>query len=177
MFNWLKKNFLCKNLYKESYLDPLTGLRNRRSYDFELNLFFNNLRKKKEVRNNNWYVAIDLNNFKMVNDNFGHSKGDEVLKEFSEILFQNIRSSDLVFRIGGDEFVIFFKRISKMDLKNILDTIILSLGKINYKEDKFGLSIGVSEFDVENKTMGEIEVLADEAMYEAKKNGKNIVFR
>ncbi|HIP33921.1 MAG TPA: GGDEF domain-containing protein [Bacteroidia bacterium] len=150
-------------------------MRNRRSCDLELNIFFNNLKKK--VKNNNWYVFIDLNNFKIVNDNFGHSKGDEVLKEFSEILFQNIRSSDLVFRIGGDEFVIFFKRVSKIDLKNILDKIILSFDKINCEEYKLGLSVGVLEFDAENKTTEEIEVLADEAMYEAKKSEKNIVFR
>jgi len=79
--------------------------------------------------------------------------------------------------LEGDEFVIFFKRVSKIDLKNILDKIILSFDKINCEEYKLGLSVGVLEFDAENKTIEEIEVLADEAMYEAKKSEKNIVFR
>ena len=120
---------------------------------------------------------IDLDNFKKINDSFGHSYGDEILKQFSERIGNVIRTCDTLSRIGGDEFILLVENIEEM---NEIDPIITKIQTIFnepflVKEQKFFLSasIGISlypEHGLESETLIKN---ADAAMYKAKDAGKN----
>lgn len=94
-----------KELEEKCLIDPLTGLVNRRRWDRELEILSDKIDRNESDK----YVSIvmlDLNNLKIINDREGHSKGDETLKELSEVLKQIFRSKDVISRWGGDEFAI-----------------------------------------------------------------------
>ncbi len=93
-----------QNLYKRLSHDELTGLPTR-------HLFFDQLEMLIKQRGENWLVVLfmDLDNFKPINDEYGHVLGDQVLKEIASRLRDNLRSEDLICRLGGDEFVVAFK--------------------------------------------------------------------
>ena len=122
---------------------------------------------------------LDLDNFKSINDNFGHYTGDKVLEKLGESISKDIRASDIAFRIGGDEFAIIFKNANKQQAKNVCKKI-----KVDFTSFEFifnqditfsvGLSIGISEFLLEGKEdMTKLLESVDKKLYEAKNRGKN----
>ncbi len=121
---------------------------------------------------------IDLDGFKQTNDIFGHKAGDELLKQVGERIIQCLRSSDTVARYGGDEFVVLLSKIkSKTDCEMIAKKVLLTLSEvfnIYSTEIQIGASIGIAIGN--EKFKGPIDKIiteADNAMYEAKSNGKN----
>ena len=123
-------------------------------------------------------VVIDVDDFKGINDHYGHLVGDEVLKSISNVLLKMTNETDIVGRIGGDEFCIFMNCIKSMDLiKNKLNILMEEIGKIQIScanEYRIKVSIGVAgvRSSCDFKTLFE---KADEALYSAKKKGKNIM--
>nr|WP_281952029.1 GGDEF domain-containing protein [Nitrosophilus kaiyonis] len=118
-----------------------------------------------------------MDNFKNINDTYGHQIGDMVLKEFSKVLKHSLRGNDLVFRIGGEEFAIIFLGLSKDIVENILNRI-----KENIKRKKFDIlnksitfSAGVAKLKEEDDFKS-IFSRADKLLYEAKKSGKDKIF-
>ncbi len=120
---------------------------------------------------------LDLDNFKIINDSYGHDIGDEVLKEAASRLQRLVRADDTLARIGGDEFVFVFENLDRPDeMSAIADKIVESLQapfKIEGKEFFLGVSVGISIYPDDGKTQAALSKNADTAMYVAKNAGKN----
>jgi diguanylate cyclase (GGDEF)-like protein len=155
-------------LQGECSRDSLTGLYNRR----HLERYFTLYAEDDEL---SAMILLDLDNFKMANDVFGHKKGDEVLCTVSDILRKNFRESDCVARLGGDEFAVFLPNISRRDIiqekiEKVLDDFPIILE--GEKEVEVSVSIGIAFKTQKEMTYKNLCDKADAAMYEAKKLGK-----
>ena len=157
--------------------DTLTSLYNRRYFGKVCSDIF------AQVKRNSTKAVlayIDIDNFKSINDKFGHEGGDFVLKHFADILLeQSRRGIDYLFRLGGEEFCIISLDTPINDsyehMKRIMNTT-----SNRFSETKFGeitLSIGIVEFGESFNSYDEILNLADKRMYEAKKSGKNAIVK
>lgn len=153
--------------------DPLTGLGNRRAFDLEL------AEELRELRRQGRQFAIgfiDLDDFKQVNDRFGHELGDRVLQELAQLIRDACRSSDLVARIGGDEFATLHPNASQDDALHVLERVRRQfLEHLRDKDWPVTVSMGVCACDnpAADYRPEAILAAADQAMYEAKQRGKN----
>lgn len=155
-----------------SFNDEVTGIPNRRFFVREVTNRIKNYPNEKLA-----FIFIDLDNFKYINDTYGHDAGDLLLVEFTKII-NNMNIKDSLFvRYGGDEFIIVqYNIVEKNQIKYTLDNIIKKLSNpiiINDKEIFCTLSIGVSVYPIDGKDMPILLKRADMAMYLAKVNGKN----
>ena len=151
--------------------DALTGLRNR--------LY---LERRMEAEQNKSpvpyfaFMLIDLDNFKTINDRYGHESGDELLKVISDRLIHCTRHGDLVARLGGDEFVAVIMGADFLIVKLIAERIVKSLAEpVIYQGAilKVSASVGIAQFPQDGLDFSTIYRVADKAMYEAKERGKN----
>jgi diguanylate cyclase (GGDEF)-like protein len=154
-----------------SRIDFLTGVRNRRYFIELVNMEINRARRYERPFT---VVSIDLDNFKTVNDCFGHSTGDILLRLVSRTLQQNIRVTDTVARLGGDEFAILLPETGH----DVAEVILQKIQKINLDLMRrhgwpITLSIGVVTFTSPPSTVDETLRISDQLMYSAKNNGKN----
>ena len=121
-------------------------------------------------------LYADIDNLKEINDTFGHKEGDAALIETANILKSNYRESDIIARIGGDEFVVIPVGTAGDDIEKIVDRLKKSLEIYNSErkhEYRLSLSIGVTYYDPENPfSIEELLIQADKLMYEHKKNKK-----
>ena len=172
-----KTNEKIKELHTLAHYDSLTQLPNRFTFEKELTEC---MHKAKEENIKFALFFIDLDNFKTINDNFGHAAGDFVLQTITNNILKALSSSDTLARRSGDEFLILLRNYSdKGDLKqiayNILDftsQCILWEGQAIYTS----CSIGISEFPADATSKKSLLTLADIAMYNAKNSGKNNYF-
>lgn len=154
--------------------DHLTQLPNR-------NLFSDRIEQMVQFsqRNNQEFAIlfVDLDDFKNINDTLGHDIGDEVLKQVADRLKLVTRKSDTIARIGGDEFIIILSNIENLKIvERVANKITQVLGSgyhLNGKQYYISPSIGISLFPKHGTTADEIVKCADQAMYMAKKQGKN----
>jgi diguanylate cyclase (GGDEF)-like protein/PAS domain S-box-containing protein len=162
-----------------SYLatrDSLTGCLNRRAFSEQFELLFNtSLADGSELS----CIMVDLDHFKLVNDNFGHATGDEVIKMLAEILKKNTRKDDLVARYGGEEFCLVLPGMSVEVAVQVGERIRLRMKDESTKRYENGprvtASLGVASM-LDNPTdSGNLNHLADEALYAAKQTGRNRV--
>ena len=156
-----------------SRTDFLTGTRNRRYFIELLNMEINRARRYDRPFT---VVCIDLDNFKTVNDCFGHSTGDILLRSVARTLQENIRVTDTLARLGGDEFAILLPETGR----SVAETILRKVRKINLDIMRrhgwpVTLSIGVVTFTSPPSTVDETLRKADQLMYAAKNNGKNSI--
>jgi len=166
-----------KDAQEHAYLathDPLTGLSNRLLLSDRLDHAIHHA-----ARFNKCVAAIfcDLDNFKPINDTYGHSAGDDILKHVATAMKDVLRREDTVCRFGGDEFVIL---IEELDNFKYLQDILEKIHKITEKKFKIennelsiAMSIGASIYPNDAKTPEALLKCADEAMYRAKNSGKN----
>ena len=151
--------------------DLLTGLFNKRSFEDEVKTAIAN-KKPEDVL---VLMILDFDNFKHVNDNYGHQIGDEVLKAFGLILGRAFRTKDIIGRIGGDEFMVFMPDMSPEFLKRsdeISEEILHELAVLKVgKAEHFSCSIGIGT-DAGNYDFRRLYMLADKALYESKERGK-----
>lgn len=164
-----------KELENTVTIDSLTGCLTKSTFEEVATEVF-----KSEYDRNHSLFIIDIDNFKTINDNYGHAFGDEVLDEIGQKLRSLVRKDDLVGRIGGDEFMILIRGISNqsivMDKANaMIDSISKTYCK-NGKSIKITASIGISLFPLHGQVFNELYKLADLALYKAKNNGKNTCF-
>ncbi len=121
-------------------------------------------------------LYLDVDDFKYINDTFGHKEGDEVLKEAVQFFKSTLREVDIICRIGGDEFLLIFPDSSLNDVLLIKERINKRLKELNEnlnKPYKIDFSIGISYYDPANpQSMDELIRIADENMYEEKKSKK-----
>ncbi|PHR69919.1 MAG: hypothetical protein COA66_13910 [Arcobacter sp.] len=167
-----------KALKELSIRDPLTNLYNRRYLtEVSQKLFLLSKRNNTSLS----VLMIDIDKFKNVNDTYGHDIGDKVIKLLAEKLMHDLRSCDVVSRLGGEEFAIIFPDTNIEQAKYKAETIrkeveSLKLDLIDSKKLSFTISIGVSSLD--HKKDSDFELIlkrSDEALYEAKKSGRNKV--
>lgn len=164
-----------KRVYQEKLAntDPLTGAYNRRY----LNEFsFEYLKIVKRENKDLSLLLLDLDDFKKINDTFGHEIGDIVIKKVVEISKNSIRESDLIIRFGGDEFIILLPNTNIQSARFVANKIINKINEYNQnKEFHFSVSIGSSHYQINDDSIDNIILRADESLYEAKKIGKNCV--
>mgnify|MGYP000302941661 CR=1 FL=1 len=163
-----------KQLEKLAHFDELTGLFNR--YQFNISLH-KAILETQEIHQSFALFFIDLDNFKYINDTLGHEIGDAFLIEVGNRLNSVIRTSDIVARFGGDEFVLILKNLRDQDyISNLADKVrevINTIFIIESKEIYASASIGIALYPQDGKTASELLKAADMAMYSAKDTGKN----
>lgn len=154
--------------------DKLTGISNRRKFDLLLENWID-----LSIRYDNIFsiVMFDIDNFKNVNDVYGHIIGDEVLVKTCEVVSENIRSCDFFSRWGGEEFVILLPNTNIERSYELAERIRIKISETNYpKNQKLTCSFGVSQYE-KKYTANEIMESTDKLLYKAKKSGKNIVIK
>jgi len=183
------QNYLI--ILNESERDKLTGLFNRRTFDRKLDRLLKSQQKKQEqyistgkfsekrhteLDSSAWLVVLDFDNFKHINDTYGHIYGDEVLLIFSQKMKAYFRSSDLLFRFGGDEFVIILEPIPyemachtlERFRKTISDHDFPLIGKVT-------TSIGYAKISAKDYPPKILD-RADKALYYAKESGRDCIY-
>jgi diguanylate cyclase (GGDEF)-like protein len=153
--------------------DPLTGLYNRLAIEKTLSKLWANAQTTKTPLT---VAMLDLDNFKDINDGYGHIVGDELLKEISSIIKKSLRDGDVVMRYGGEEFIILLPETDGSGAKKPLERIRKRIedGVFTEAKIKVTASIGAAVYpDNRPLSMEEIIEFADAAMYEAKARGKN----
>jgi diguanylate cyclase (GGDEF)-like protein len=172
------------NIVMQKYAleDSLTGLRNRRAF---MNASTAELKRAMRERTGLSVALMDLDHFKSVNDTYGHDVGDKVLKHFSSILKSSFRATDIVGRIGGEEFAVVLPRISRKGAITILQRLCDRVrnspcqyqdanGEI--QELHYTVSIGFTGPTlIRAESVDELLVRADEALYKAKEHGRDCV--
>ena len=161
-----------KRIEELSITDKLTGLYNRMKIDEIM------LKKVEEFKRYNTHFSIillDIDNFKKVNDTYGHDVGDYVLKLIATTIKKNIRLTDSLGRWGGEEFLIICDNTSLEEVEVVAENIRKIIEKLNFeKVEKCTISLGVSQFK-NGDTINSIFKRVDDALYEAKNSGKNRV--
>ncbi|MBL4953078.1 GGDEF domain-containing protein [Neobacillus sp. YIM B02564] len=146
--------------------DPLTGVYNRRIIEpFFLRITSLAERNRQTVG----FFLIDVDNFKQINDNFGHQKGDELLKLLANLLVNCLRKSDIVARWGGDEFILICPNLKNYEgIDEIINRIHANLKTISLSEVEVSISIGAAIYPTEGKTIDKLLSMADKKMYNMK---------
>ena len=154
-------------LRQEAQTDPLTSLHNRRSLDIQINHFI-------AQRCPFAVLAIDIDHFKRVNDEFGHDIGDVVLQSLAKILLDVTRDSDVVARTGGEEFIVIMPRVEAKRAYQLAERLRMRVSE-SYIDPVgcINVSIGISGWPIEQLNIDEVFKLADQALYQAKKTGRN----
>ncbi|MEE0944495.1 MAG: GGDEF domain-containing protein [Clostridia bacterium] len=161
-------------LRKKIKTDALTGLYNRDTMHIETG---RSIEIYKEVGIPFCLAIIDIDNFKMINDTYGHNNGDIVLKKISNVLKHTCNENDCVCRFGGDEFAIIFNNKSAEDVKAVTYSIMTDISNLAYSftNIKITCSCGIAEYNG-NMSSSELFNIADRNMYQAKNNGKNQIY-
>lgn len=155
-----------------SYHDPLTGLANRRFLEEQAERILALADRQKESMT---LFYLDLNDFKKINDTFGHQMGDLILVETAKRLKKAIRKSDFVARMGGDEFIFLLPRTSKSHATSLAKRIIEQIqAPMTIEQCSFQISaaIGTAEYPIDGKSLSELVQVADKNLYCAKAKNK-----
>lgn len=162
---------------KMAGIDSLTNLNNRRSfYKFVKPIWALGLRNNSHTS----IMMIDIDNFKLFNDNYGHALGDQALVHLAETLQKEARSGDILARWGGEEFLIFLPETKLTDAVTLADRLRKKISAIRLataqgEKLSFTASFGVAHTDDINISLDELICLADQQLYNAKKQGRNYV--
>ncbi|MDR0502188.1 MAG: sensor domain-containing diguanylate cyclase [Treponema sp.] len=179
IFFILQNNFDLKlmhtSLEQMAITDPLTGIYNRRHFMEVVQI---DIAKSQRLKKNAYILIFDIDKFKKINDTYGHTVGDMVLIELTMRIKANIRTYDLFARYGGEEFIIYTSDISSVTVYEMAERLRLSLFDKKFEVDNLNLTVSASfgvahvrDYDLKNGIRR-----ADEALYTAKKNGRNCVF-
>lgn len=159
----------------EATTDPLTGLKNRR---YMLEVAGQQISACHRYKHDLSIIMFDIDHFKYINDNYGHASGDEVLRILGGYVRDNIRSSDLGVRYGGEEFIILLPYTSietavlmAEDLRKVVEAMVLPA----LDGDTFTISLGVAQLQRGDMELDALIMRADKALYESKHNGRNRV--
>lgn len=175
LFYPLRNALLYQQAIKSAYTDPLTGLYNRST----LQAIFDREAVLAKRRGGTFSVLmLDLDHFKQVNDTYGHAAGDDVLVAFSRCLTRTLRGSDAIFRTGGEEFVVILSDTDRYAATSLAERLrqVIESTQIETTSQHISVttSIGVAEYD-QDVDAEAILKRADEALYLAKKAGRNLV--
>jgi len=173
--NYIKQN---EKLTSLAHSDDVTGLYNQRKLYKDLDTAVENFEKDQQPFS---ILFIDVDHFKQVNDGHGHIVGSLLLSQIARELEKVLRETDLIYRYGGDEFVILLPETEKSSAKEVGNRILQHLAKKRFTrgsddEIQISVSIGVAEFPTDTKDKEEVLQAADDMMYMAKKSGRGCVF-
>lgn len=163
-----------KILEETSNLDPLTKVFNRRA----LSSYLSEVCSNKGIPYTLHLIMLDIDNFKTINDKYGHITGDKILIFISNILRKTLRDGDKIFRFGGEEFTVIINRNTDEQCEIIANRLLslVSSNKLIYMGERISVtaSIGVTKLHA-GDTPDTLLARADKALYQSKKNGKNMV--
>lgn len=158
--------------------DYLTGLYNRRKFEEFLKY---EIKRSLRHRHQFTILMIDLDNFKYINDTYGHASGDLVLKEVTDIFAQNLRNADILARLGGDEFAVILPETPYENGYAVVEKLRKALEStpISLMFDQISLtaSFGIAEYPDQGENIESLLTGSDLAMYKAKRSGKNTIAR
>lgn len=164
----IKNVNLMNELLEALRIDKLTNIYNRRYFEEAME----NLKSEKRDSDEKYaLVMIDIDDFKNINDNFGHKLGDEVLVYFAAKLMKSIRNGDMAVRYAGDEFILFLDKANETIGKLVIERINTMLREEPYKGLTIGISAGVCEASWDNP-LDLVMTKADDDMYKNKKDKK-----
>ncbi len=156
--------------------DGLTGLINRRQFNHQLHSEISRAQRHQKPLS---LALFDIDDFKKLNDFYGHQLGDRVLKELGQLVTNNVRESDIPARYGGEEFALILTETSQYEAYEILERLRALIEHTVFclpdNPLTITISVGVAELGPQAKTAFELVELSDAALYEAKKRGKNQV--
>ena len=163
-----------KDLWDQAHQDKLTGLCNRPMFDMTLDHAISSARRHQAQLA---VLFVDLDNFKVINDTYGHKAGDDVLREIARRLKRCQRSSDTLARYGGDEFTLLLENIDDLNsvtqvAQRIIDECAIPVVTDGYSAS-VSASVGISLFPNDALELRELLSFADRAMYKAKSKGRN----
>lgn len=181
------ENMLCQLIYplrnaiwyqralRAAHLDQLTGVNNRAAFE-------STLQREVELAHRNKaplsLVVVDIDHFKTINDQYGHSSGDEILKAFAATLASNLRGSDIVFRFGGEEFVIILSNTDRdganLVAERLRQAVLDTAYSCNTLHINVTASFGIAHLTGQDSGQSLFDK-ADQALYQAKQNGRNRV--
>ncbi len=167
VFIALENSTEFEKIQEKAIRDGQTGLYNHTE-------FYNKLEGVIKRDEKFCLVMIDIDDFKLVNDTYGHQMGDEVIKYISDTIKRSIRHGDIAARYGGEEFAIILKGIGKRTAKTIAERLRVSVGG-GKSPVKVTISVGIACYPSDASTSTEIVMKADKALYTAKIRGKNMV--
>jgi len=159
-----------KNLYEAIYKDSLTGIYNRKKYDEIIDDMILLYEMKNHIFS---LILLDIDFFKDINDTYGHDIGDYILVELSKVLVNNTRNSDILFRWGGEEFIVIIKS-GVNESYNLAEKLRNFISKSKFQSIKITASFGVAQME-KNLTKKDLFTNVDKALYEAKNAGRNKV--
>jgi diguanylate cyclase (GGDEF)-like protein len=168
------QNFVT--LLRDSEKDTLTGLYNRRKLEAKLgDIMAATLRGRryKDHDHSDYLAVLDIDRFKRVNDTYGHLIGDETLLTFANILRRTLRDDDLIFRYGGEEFIVLLQELSDSQTDTVLERVRRNVEKHDFAQvGRVTVSIGYTSLKA-GLTPNQVIEEADRALYYAKQNGRN----
>lgn len=165
------ENYKLRSL---STIDRLTGTYTRKYFENELTKRIN----ESKMNHKSFAVVMgDIDNFKAVNDTYGHNVGDIVLSKIGRHIMDNVRKTDVVARYGGEEFVILLNNVTEEQAIRVADNLREGISKLNIHsiDNSITISLGVSMFPKHSQFKEELIIKADQALYSAKEKGKNRV--
>ncbi len=160
-----------ERLRKLATRDPLTGLYNR--YVFE-KIAAEKIEEAKILGDDLLFVMIDIDHFKQINDRYGHDVGDMVIQEMARLIRKSFRSTDPVFRIGGEEFLIVLVTSNIPKILDILEQLRQRVQKRSFKGINVTISIGVAQYR-EGDSVQSLYKRVDTALYRSKNSGRNTI--
>lgn len=166
---------LVAELWNLGHTDPVTGMPNRRAFDLAL------IQEVSRARRHAHELALailDLDHFKTVNDTYGHTAGDSILRAFAEVVALHLREGDLLYRIGGEEFAALLPVASTTGAMTVAERIVEAVAATHFKIGSSSLSItvsiGVASLSGSNGLPSDLVACADAALYRAKSAGRNL---
>jgi len=162
------ERFQAHELEIKATIDPLTGAFNQGQIEVLLSQSIRSARRRKTT---GCFIFIDIDDFKSINDSFGHDEGDRVLKKIVDVLHENLRDSDVVARIGGDEFGAILTDSDPVSGPVKAQQIGAALNAISVNESthKIFVSMGLTVFPLEGDQAADVIKRADLALYRAKR--------
>ena len=172
IFYAIKRKEMDQQLYHLAFHDPLTNLANRKLFYERID---RSIQWSERHRKSMALVFLDLNDFKAINDSFGHTAGDTLLKEVARRLQHALRRTDTIARVGGDEFAIILDDVVDthdvgLIVRHLLDAITLPY-ELDPDMVSISVSVGISLYPLDGRTPEELVRKADRAMYQTKESG------
>jgi len=165
----IQRKQLEEKLERSAHFDVLTGACNR---GYGMILLKQQIKLAHRKKHPILLAYIDIDNFKIINDTYGHKEGDKILKEVAKLFKITLREIDIICRVGGDEFLLIFPESPLNDALLIRERLNKKLEKLNRNHNKLyniGLSIGISYYNPSNPlSIDELIGIADENMYKEK---------
>lgn len=170
----VRRAFEYEELFESARRDALTGLANRRVFDEQIKLKMDSARRSGRPLT---MASMDLDRFKQINDNLGHQRGDQVLRQVAVVMAEAVRSTDLLVRMGGDEFLLVMDGTDQQNARILAERMCLAIDELDIwadSETKLGVSIGLAQWN-EDEALDAWMERVDDILYHAKANGRSRV--